>query len=402
MSNSHLTHTRTGNQQLMKEINRILIFNAIRENGPIARSQLAKNLKLSPTTVTVFADEFIENGFLQEIGKADSSGGRKPVLVQLNPNAGQVIAVDLGQKLVALMNMDADIIMTRSMPEASKEQLVDVLTKTIFELMENYKKQGNLRLLGIGIAVPGIIDRENGKVITASNMNIFNFSLKEELQKNIQVPVVLENDANAAAYGEFLYGNGQQVPNFLYVHAGKAIGAGLFLSGNLYTGGAGGAGEFGHITVDENGPLCHCGNIGCLGKLINEKALLARWHDDGVGQSSEEPVSLQALVELSNQGDERAVELMSYAGEMIGRGLISLVHLFNPSLILLGGELALNNQHLFRQVKSLLEKRCIPVFSNHVQIEESATKLNSGLIGAGAMALHHFFQNLNMDQVWEG
>lgn len=388
---------RTGNHQLIKEINQVLIFNAIRERGPISRSQLAKELSLSPTTVTVIVDYFKENGFLVEIGKGDSSGGRKPILVKLAPNAGIVIAVDLEQNRAAVLNMEAEILFLKHLQSPEKTGWVPSLIQAIDELIREYRDVHNLRLLGIGIAVPGIIDLEKGKVITAANMNINHLSLKEELQKHFQVPILLENDANAAAYGEYLYGRGLMVQDFLYIHAGRGVGSGLFLSGNLFTGGAGGAGEFGHVTVDENGPMCHCGNIGCVGHMISEAALLAKWKE-WTDEQTQEP-TLRELVELSNSGNETALRLMDFAGELLGRGVITLVHLFNPTLIILGGELALDNTRLIQQVKRQIERRTMKMFSQHVRIEESFKRLDAGIVGAGSLALHHFFENLNMELI---
>ncbi|MDQ1913573.1 ROK family transcriptional regulator [Paenibacillus sp. GD4] len=375
----------------MKEINQALIFNAIREKGPLSRSQLAKDLRLSPTTVTVIVDQFIANGFVVEVGKGDSNGGRKPILVELAKDAGMVVAIDLEQSRAALMNMKADLLITKPIPPVRQGELITILLDVIREMVGSI--QGP-RLLGIGIAVPGIIDPNKSKVITATSLNINHLSLKEELEKHFQVPIWLENDANAAAYGEFLYGRSQNVHNFLYLHVGRAVGAGLFLSGNLFTGGAGGAGEFGHITVDPSGPPCHCGNIGCLGKLIGAAALLDQWCS---WTGSKEAPTLVELVKLSNEGDSTAIRLMDYAGEMLGRGIVTLIHLFNPSLILMGGELALNNTRLFCQVKQVVKLRSMPVFAEHVQIEECRTRLNAGIVGAGSLALNHFFRNVNFE-----
>jgi len=389
--------SRSGSQQLIKEINQVLIFNAIRERGPISRSQLAKELSLSPTTVTVIVDYFKEHGFLMEIGKGDSSGGRKPILVKLAPDAGCVIAVDLDQSRAAVLNLEAEILRVRPLPEASKDEWVHSLIQVINDLI--LESGEGFRLLGIGIAVPGIISLDKGEVITATNFNINHLSLKEELQKHFHVPILLENDANAAAYGEFLYGCGQQVSNFVYLHVGKAVGAGLFLSGSLFTGGAGGAGEFGHITMDEDGPLCRCGNKGCLEKLISEASLVEKWRQWAPGEAVNP--SLVELVELSNRGDERAERLMAYAGSLLGRGLVTLIHLINPSFILLGGELALNNTRLLQEMKDYVGTHCMPMFSKHVEIKEGLTRLNAGIIGAGSLALHYFFEHLHLENYTE-
>ncbi|WP_248926989.1 ROK family transcriptional regulator [Paenibacillus hamazuiensis] len=390
---------RTGNLQLMKEINQSLIFNAIREKGPLSRSQLAKDLSLSPTTVTVIVDRLMAGGFLMEVGKGDSSGGRKPVLVQLKPGAGMVIAIDLDQETAAILNMNAEILLTRDIPPFGPDNLVEVLIRLIREMVREFRQMDALRLIGIGIAVPGIIDLDKGKVITAANMKIYHLSLKEELAKHFQVPILLENDANAAAYGEFLYGRSRGVPNFLYLHVGKAVGAGLFLSGSLFTGGGGGAGEFGHVTVDHAGPVCHCGNIGCLGDMISAPILMDKWREWTGGG---EPPALPELVALSNRGDSTAVRIMEYAGELLGRGIITLVHLFNPSLIIMGGELALDNSVLMSKVNRLVQSRTMPMFSEHVQILESVTRLHAGIVGAGSLALNHFFNNIQFESIeWE-
>jgi predicted NBD/HSP70 family sugar kinase len=187
------------------------------------------------------------------------------------------------------------------------------------------------------------------------------------------------------------------VRNFLYIHVSKGVGAGFFLSGSLFIGGIGGAGEFGHITVDDSGPRCHCGNIGCLGKLISEDFLLEKWRQWTKGDA--DLATLTELVKLSNNGDETAGRLMAYAGDLLGRGIVTLLHLLNPSLIILGGELALDNRRLLHQVKKQVAQRGIPMFAKHVQIEESFIRLNAGIIGAGSLALHHFFENLNMNVI---
>ncbi|TVY12004.1 ROK family transcriptional regulator [Paenibacillus cremeus] len=372
----------------------MLIFNDVRERGPISRSQLAKELGLSPTTVTVIVDYFMEHGFLMETGKGDSSGGRKPILVKLAPDAGHVIAVDLNQSRAAILNLEAEILRVRHLPDAGKEGWVRSLIQVINSLI--LESGADFRLLGIGIAVPGIVSLDKGEVITATNFNINHLSLKEELQKHFHVPILLENDANAAAYGEYLYGYGKQVANFVYLHVGKAVGAGLFLAGNLFTGGAGGAGELGHITVVEDGPKCRCGNQGCLELMINESALADKWQE-WVTDGAIYP-GLSGLVQLSNSGHGGAQRVMNYVGSLLGRGLVTLIHLINPSFILLGGELALSNPYLLQRIKKYVSEQSIPIFSRHVEIKEGMTRSNAGIIGAGSLALHYFFEHLHLEK----
>jgi N-acetylglucosamine repressor len=258
-----------GNKVLIRAINRSSVLNIIKNYGPIARVEIARRTGLSPATISGITAELIQKNLVLEKESGDSSGGRPPILLAINPRGGFVIGIKLTetQAIAALTDLEATVIAKRTEPivEHNPTSVVKSLSGLVYSLINEtgiHKKQ----LLGVGLGLAGIIDAKHGTLRQSPIYKWRDVPLRELLQKQVKVPVYLDNDVNTLTLAEKWFGSGQSVDNFITVTIGRGVGMGMVINGQFYRGASGGAGEFGHTIIDPQGPLCECGRRGCLPK----------------------------------------------------------------------------------------------------------------------------------------
>ena len=267
---------RTGNQDLVKQINKSIVFHTIKKKGPISRAQISKDTGLNKATVSTMVSELINESFVNEIGSGKSSGGRKPVMLVFNHVAGYAIGIDLGVNYLSgvLTDLNGHIIEKTTSPLHSTN--MDDVTKQIFAciaaLIEK-APESPYGIVGIGIGVPGQVDQHE-KILFAPHLNWKNVDLKKVVEDRFQISTSVENEANAGAVGELLYGAGKGIANQVYVSIGIGIGTGIIIRHQLFRGTSGISGEMGHMTINFNGKKCSCGNRGCWELYASESALL--------------------------------------------------------------------------------------------------------------------------------
>jgi len=255
-----------GNSIAVRKWNLISIFKIIRKQGPISRVVLTEITECSAGTVSNHVRTLIEKGFVIETKKGISSGGRKPTQLMINPNKAYVftIEIEVNQIKIVIFDLEIKVITKSIIPITYKDDYKKTLEQVFFE-MDKMREEKNLKFdnfLGIGVAVPGLIDKENGILEFAPNLGWKNVHISKIFKDKYSIPIVLNNEAKVAAIGEreLIY---PEIDNMVFVYIAEGIGCGIILNGELYRGASGNAGEFGHITIDTNGPLCHCGNKGC-------------------------------------------------------------------------------------------------------------------------------------------
>ncbi|WP_162800346.1 ROK family protein [Oceanobacillus zhaokaii] len=250
------------------------------------------------------------------------------------------------------------------------------------------------RIIGIGVASAGIIDSEQKIIHYAKNIGLKNFPIGTLLEDNLQLPVRLSNDANAAAVGEWIWGAGRGKQNVIYITVSTGVGSGIISNGQLITGIHDSAGEFGHITISHDGILCECGNRGCLekyasGTAINERAnqLLKNGETSSLLSIIEKGlvVTNKEIDAAAKQGDLFSIRLLKEAGEYLGMGVISLIHLFNTEAVVLGGGVMNMAAFILPSIKETVAKYGIPKMVNGVEIKESALGNKAGVIGAAGL-----------------
>jgi glucokinase-like ROK family protein len=393
----------------MKDLNISIVIDAVRQHGPICRADLARVTNLGRSTITGIASMLLEEGFLVELGSGESKVGRRPILLKFNEKARPVIAIKLapGRIVGAVTDMNAHVLCQQERMLADHET-ADEIVEALIQMTHALLAQAAVDIddvLGIGIVLPGIVDPETGVSVWPSFFNWINVPMKQILEDSLGVQVFIDNDANAAALAEKWYGAGRDYADLVCVTVGAGVGAGLIVGGRLYRGGASGAGEIGHMTIDEEGPQCICGNRGCLEAMVSDKALVRqaveRLAESGgsapgsmvlqLAGGDESKITREIIVEAAKAGDEMAQVLVRQAGTHIGTGLANLVNILNPEAIIVGGEAAAQaGDLLLEPIRRTVKERAFAVLSEKTEILPA--KLPDGwLVGAAILVLQEFF-----------
>ena len=258
-----------GSFELMKQLNVSAVLNIIKNNGSLSRADIAKLTGLTPASISNITKQLIEGEYLLERGMGESSGGRPPIILELNPEARYVIGVNIGvgSIQVVITNLGAKILcrkeITMSMDEYDKDNVFNELVKIINQVVLSSNIDTN-KIIGVGVAMHGIVNVATGVSEYAPYYNWVNVNLKDELQSRLNYPVFIDNDVRAMAIGESWFGSSKDINNFVMINVSNGVGAGIIIDNKPYYGVDFSAGEIGHIVVDVDGTKCNCGNYGCL------------------------------------------------------------------------------------------------------------------------------------------
>jgi glucokinase-like ROK family protein len=383
------------------------IMRVLRKNGQTSRPEITSITGWSRAKTSQEISAMIEKGFLVETGKGLSKGGRKPRLLFLNNGLGFVVGVDIGATSVeiALADMNGKIL-TRLAEQADVRQPPEVLLGRCSALIVEMTSAENIapeQILGIGVGVPGPVDFTHGVLVAPPLMPDWeNYPIRTFLKERFPSAfVVIDNDVNIMALGEQRSGDAEDIDHFLVIKIGTGIGCGIMASRKIHRGNNGCAGDVGHICIDKDGPVCRCGNRGCLeamaaGPAIAQNAmqaaidgrseLLRKMMDDNGGELSPEDVRTAC-----REGDEAALEIIRASGKMIGDVLASLVNFFNPSHIFITGGISNFGNHLLIAVKQAVLRRSLPLATSNLTINFSRTGPDAGILGAVMLALEYLF-----------
>jgi predicted NBD/HSP70 family sugar kinase len=392
--------SRGADLRLMRELNRLLILNGVRVSGPITRVAVAHRTGLSRTTVSSIVDELLADNLLFE-GKtveAAPTGGRRATLLHFNADAGYGIGVDLGRSHLTLLltNLAGQIIARRSGPFDASLGPEICLQQVIADLMDFTAEHhiGWHQIIGVGLGIPGPMDAASRMLVRPPRMPGWDqFDIRAVMERACKVPIYLDNAANMGARGESQYGAARNVEFMAYVKVATGIGCGLIMNGDIYRGAGGTAGELGHVTIDDNGPLCDCGNRGCLEVVAGAAAVtMAAARDvypdsSGAGEGNDRhdgPLDVADVVLAALAGDKVAQEAIERAGYHIGIALAGLVNIFNPSLILLDGSMARAGEFLLEPIRQGIARRSLAASSAATRIEMA--RLGDNAIALGAVA----------------
>jgi predicted NBD/HSP70 family sugar kinase len=321
---------------LVRDLNRSAVLRLIGRESPISRADIARRLALSPATVTAVTRRLIEAGLVDVVDQAPSSGGRPAILLGLVGGAAHALGVKVAaDHLVGVrVDLDAEVIERFEYPfEAARPDALERLAEILRPHTE--PRADSPLVLGIGLGVPGVVDGGDHSVVHSPMLGWHSLAVGPLLEELLGVPVLVENDVNTLAVAGRLYGRGRDVDHFLTATIGRGVGLGIILGGEVYRGARGGAGEFGHVSVVEDGPLCECGKHGCLEALVADPALVARATGEGVLREGE---GIDRLRELAAENDLRAARIFADAGGILGRAIAGLVNVLSPQLVLISGE----------------------------------------------------------------
>jgi predicted NBD/HSP70 family sugar kinase len=381
---------RTGSAGLSRDLNRTAILRVIGTSGPVARASIAQRLGLSPATVTSITRELIDSGLVRVADRAPSAGGRPALLLELVAGAAAALGIKIAADHLVGVLLDLDAVVLKryeaSIDLAAPDALAAVTTTLRAWLAD---AQQSAPLLGIGLGVPGVVDPACGR-ITAPLIGWNDLPLRERLQHDLGVPILVDNDVNTLAISERLYGRGRGAENFITVTLGRGIGLGIVAGGDIYHGFGGGAGEFGHITVDPDGEPCTCGKRGCLEAVAADPALVAQARAAGViGRSA----TIDTLRRKAAAGNAGALQLFADAGAVLGRSVAGLVNVLSPQLVLVSGEGTQGWPFYAAAFEENLRANLFPAFRS-VEVEVDPWDDAKWAIGAAALVLRATFTPL--------
>lgn len=387
--------TLTGNQQLVKQINKTLVLETILHEAPISRADISQKVGLNKGTVSSLVNELLEDQLIYESGPGQSSGGRRPVILLFNDKAGFSIGIDLGVNYIlgVLTDLRGNIIVevNKKLTVRSYGVVIEILQSVISDLI-NAAPQSHYGIVGIGIGVPGLVNND-GEILVAPNLGWKNINLREEIENCFDIPVVIENEANAGAYGEKLYGAGKENDNILYISAGIGIGIGIILNGELFYGMNGFSGEAGHMIVQVNGKDCTCGSSGCWELYASEKALLEEARKLKLTDITEETLSIELLLELANSGNEDIINLFHSIGMYLGVGINNIINIFNPEQVIIGNRLAMAKDWLEKSIEKFIKNHTMKYHQKDLIISFSKHAYYSAAIGVSAQMIDQFLNN---------
>ncbi|WP_019152703.1 ROK family transcriptional regulator [Robertmurraya massiliosenegalensis] len=386
---------KTWNQHVVKQENKTLVLNTIKQLSPISRAEIANLTGLNKGTVSSLVSELMEEQLIYESGPGESSGGRRPVMLLFNQVAGYSIGIDLGVNylLGIVTDLQGQIFheKTISFKHLTYEKIIALLYEMIDQLITLTPKSP-YGIVGIGIGVPGTVSKD-GKVLLAPNLNWRNINLKGVLQEKYNVPIIIENEANAGAYGEKLFGAGKEANNLVYVSVGIGIGVGLILNNHLYRGNNGFSGELGHMTINITGEKCGCGNKGCWELYASEQALLKTANKAGLRSSSGDEITLDCLLKLSKSGNELAIQQFENIGENLAVGINNIINIFNPQQIIIGNRMAAAEQWLKKPLEERMQARTLWFQQRDLEINFSELSTHSAALGVTAFVTENFFNS---------
>ncbi|RKP48817.1 ROK family transcriptional regulator [Cohnella endophytica] len=384
--------TPTGDQALIKRINTAIVLESILRNAPLSRAQISEQSGLNKATVSSLVQDLIDGSLVREIGTGQSSGGRKPVMLDFVSSSGYAIGIDLGVNYIrgVLADLRGNVVAERTSSlrlgdaggEAGVSIAVDQLCGCIESLMTEAPASA-YGIVGIGVGVPGLVD-DGGTLLLAPNLKWRDVPLQRILTDKFSLPVTIDNEANMGALGEQKYGAGRSIGNIIYVSVGIGIGTGLILNKSLYKGASGFSGEMGHLSVEAHGKSCTCGNRGCWEMYASEQALLEQASPLGFDD-------LESLLAAAGEGRADVLELFAGIGEYLGIGIANIVNVFNPDAVVIGNRMSQARPWLEDVLRRTVVQRALGFHLRKVQLLFAELGERSTMMGAAEMAIEGFF-----------
>lgn len=393
-----MNNMKKGDHKLIQALNRSMVLNKIRTEGPISRIDLAKKNRLSPSTVASAVQELIKEGYVSEIGTGSSSGGRKPILLKFNPDNHYLFAVAITNSVMMLarMNLEAKVLQKETHPLTGLqgEAVIERLLSRMDDFMTG--QEDLERCVGISVTVPGIVSDSQGMVRYNTKLRMTDVPLKRIMEERYGLRTWVENDMNSVVLAERRFGD-YTFANLIYISIGDGLGSGILINDHLLRGKHGGAGEFGHTSVNRSGIRCECGNVGCLDSYISWMAVYSRMI---TAIATGRPTLIQELSggdyskivpsvfkEALRRGDKLARDLNEEVAELLGAAIVNLVNMFNPEALILGGDMAHGNPNLLEMVRSYIDRHALPILKEDMVFGLASLGEEDKLMGAASVLL---------------
>lgn len=383
----------TWNQQLVKVNNKSKVLETIKEQAPLSRADISQQLGLTKGTISSLVNELLAENICYETGPGESSGGRRPVMLLFNERAGYSIGIDLGVNYIlgVLTDLSGNIVQEKMKTINNMDYgMAMIATKKLIQFLLDSAPTSHYGVVGIGIAVPGIVSNGGDHILLAPNLGWKNIHLKQEIEKEYNLPVVIENEANAGAYGEKRFGAGKEFENLIYLSAGIGLGVGFILNNELYRGAEGFSGEMGHMIIDIHGKECSCGSAGCWELYASEQALLNQAKD--VKSINQAELNLESLVQLATENEE-INSLFAQIGRYLGFGMTNIINTFNPQQIIIGNRLALAKDLIVQPIADVVERHSLRYNQTNLKISFAELTNYSAALGVSAYVTEFFLKS---------
>jgi len=392
----------TGNQSQAVELKKIghkkHIIRALYFNGPLSNSELSKIIKLSTPKINSLLVELIADELIQELGRGDSSGGRRPNIYGLIPDCFYVIGITINIKrtIISIFNSNNEEISGPHYFPIKMQSDVTIFTQVNEKLNEVLEKShiSREKILVAGIEIPGLINQKEG-INKTYFPNVKNLS--EELRIIFGMPVYFDHDSKVRAFAEQHFGLAKNKKNVLMLQADWGLGLGIIINKQLYAGKSGYSGEFGHLPIVDNGVLCSCGKQGCLETIVSAIAIV-RMAKEGIEEGNSSlikelvnnnlnEIEISTVIQAANSGDQFAISIFANVGRWLGRGIAYLLQIFNPELIIIGGRVAEASQFIIAPIQQAIYSFSNRDISNNTDIKFSELGSKAGTMGIAAYAL---------------
>jgi N-acetylglucosamine repressor len=365
-------------RQHTKQHNRNLVLQTIFSHDCVSRAEIARVTHLTRTTVSEIVSGLLAEGLVEEVGRGESIGGKSPILLSVVADSRYLIGLNLAQDkfIGAIVNLRGEI---KEMVEAPVEDNNGQKAQDlVFQLIDQLLKTGIKPIVGIGVGTPGLVNTREGIVLNAVNLDWWDLPLGQLLEKKYKIPVSVLNDSQATAIGEFVYGNDHTSDeNLIVINVKHGIGSGILINGRLFQGDGGGAGEIGHVVVQENGELCRCGKRGCLETVSSARAVLRQLKTDSLDQAR---AAFAA-------GDAHAVQVVSNAAHHLGISLANLIGILNIQKIVLTGDMNHFGSAWLNAVNAAMQNAVLARMSENTQLELGVLDYRACILGASAFLL---------------
>ncbi|MBI9043990.1 MAG: ROK family transcriptional regulator [Anaerolineaceae bacterium] len=381
-----------------KAHNRKLILNIIYEKNNLSRADVARITGLTRTTVSDIVYELIAEGLVDEIGLGKSSGGKPPTLLGINKNARNILSVDLasGEFRGAIINLRGEIKYRAALP--IEDPSGDAALDLVYELIDQLIKLADFPILGIGIGSPGLMNAEEGIVRTSVNLAWKDLPLVYLLKERYKKPVYIANDCQVSALAENCFGNFGHVNNLVLIKIGQGVGAGIVINQQLFHGDGFGAGEIGHVKVEENGELCACGNYGCLETRISSRSIrkralqAAKEHPDCIlNQIASNPnkIRMHEVIAAFQSGDPYIAKIVQEVSKDLAKAISFLITAINVHRIVIAGSISDFNEGLVEPIVDYLQASVLHLLLKDTEVVTSTLGIDIVLLGSAAMVLQN-------------
>src|SRR5579862_2808622 len=383
-----LNNFQVATSETARDINSRIMLNLVRKHQPISRADLMRHSGLQRSTVSVITEQLIAEQWLREGAMGTSSRGRRPTFLHLNENRGGIFGINVRPFVtnMALANLEGRFLEQESIPTPkSPDDFITEIGERVHSMM---KERPQMAYEGIGVSLPGRVDLSSQKFVFAPNLGWHEEDLKKRLEAATGLPVDLENEANACALSEFWFGSHSDgVSNLIAVAVSEGIGVGMILNGQLVRGPSGLAGEFGHVTINENGPKCGCGNRGCWEVFASNSAAV-RYYNEMTGKDSLK--TFAEILALAFQKDPTAWKALDRMAEYLGKGIAMLVTGLAPDAVVIVGDVI----HVWDRMNPIVMKVIQQRASTHPAVRimaSGSTSQQPRLSGIIALVLQKYF-----------